>query len=599
MGLFGGGDTSLTIVIKAKDEASAVFKKMQGNVKKTSEGMKSAGKSLTKGLTAPLVALGTGAIMAAGNFEKSLGDLSTLVGAGTEDMKTFEQGIKDVMDRVPKSGDDLGAAAYQIVSAGISDAALALEVLETSGNLAVAGLSTTEEATDLLTTAINAFGLDAKDSDKIADVLFKTVKAGKTTIAQLSGAFGKMAGNAAAANISFEDVQAATAALTTVTGKTSESQNALAQVFLELTVAGGKLDKSLEKNGGSLDDLNAAIAEEGLVAGFEKMKNELELTDTEFKNLFSSAEGGTAVFQLLTSANESNANALENMKEGANEMDAATKAQNEQFQQQWQLLKNKLNKSLIELGTTIMPMLKDIMEKVAGTLSKVAEWFKNLSPEMKKAIIIGMGLLAALGPILFLLGGLLSVLPLIAAAFTFLTGPIGIVIAAIGLLIFWVKLIKDNWWALGAAMDIVWGGIKSAFKTGVNFLIGLAEGWANSWVKAANIIIKALNSIQISVPSWVPKIGGKSFGINIPLVPEISLPRLEHGGIVPGAVGQPVPIIAHGQETFIPANKSKSGQGLSVTINNPIVRNDDDILKIRREIDNYFGPLVNNHRITA
>lgn len=598
MALFGGGDTSLEIIIKAKDEASKVFKKLEGNLKKTSSNLKGAGKSLSVGLTAPLAALGTGAVIAAGNFEKSLGDLSTLVGAGTDDMKKFEQGIKDVMLRVPKTGDDLGASAYSIVSAGISDAEQALKVLETSGNLAVSGLSTTAEATDLLTGAINAFGLDANDADDIADVLFKTVKAGKTTVAELSQAFGKMAGNASAANISFEDAQAATAALTTVTGKTSESQNALAQVFLELTIAGGKLDKGLADSGSSLEALNKAISEGGLIGGFEKIRDELALSDTEFKNLFSSAEGGTAVFQLLTSANETYTDTLDGMKNGANAMDEATKAQLETMQNQWQLLKNKLNIQLIELGTAIMPTIKVVMEKVAIVLAKVADWFSKLSPRTQKIVVIGVALLAVLGPLLIAFGAVLSVLPAIGAAFTIMTGPIGIIILSIAAITAAVIHMVKTWDESKQSLIEMWTALKTVFSTGVNFLIGLAEGWANSWVEAANIVIRALNSINVSIPSWVPGIGGKSFGINISEIPKISLPRFEHGGIVPGASGQPVPIMAHGQETVIPASRT-GGRNVSIVIQNPIVRSEDDIVRIRREIDRYFKPLVLNHKITA
>lgn len=784
MGLFGGGDTTLEIVIKAKDEASAVFKKMEGNVKKTSEGMKNAGKSLTKGLTLPLVALGTGAVVAAGKFEKSLGDLSTLVGAGTEDMKTFEEGIKDVLDRVPKSADDLGAAAYQIVSAGISDASLALEVLETSGKLAVAGLSTTEEATNLLTTAINAFGLDANDSGKIANVLFETVKSGKTTIAELSGAFGKMAGNAAAAGISFEEVQAATAALTLVTGKTSESQNALAQVFLELTVAGGKLDKSLEENGGSLDALNAAIGEAGLVGGFEKVRNELGLTDTQFKNLFSSAEGGTAVFQLLTSANDAYTETLKAINDENEELIAAFAAQKETFQAQFQLLKNKLNKALIELGTEIMPTLKKIMEKVSVELSKVTKWFSKLSPEMKKMVVIGLAVLAALGPIIFVLGQLIAIAPAVAFAWTIMTGPIGLLIGALTALGFFVKMIIDgfkqlsgetaqttnalgqlegpmsrlegpmsrlpeeadnateafNNFGLGASESV--GGVSkevdelekkmislnkelevlnerliNAEATRNRKSVGLKSELATAFVRQEQKIAdlteqirnetdreqrqkleaellreqEALNSRRHIEDVFTQEVAearrvadltdferqaeliGKRMNLNeieftrvkgqinaeikenerkrdelltleeattasvteevnkrenivtqsvdnminkynqlrqavvgaftpMPLqsIPPVqSIPPFQHGGIVPGPSSRAVPILAHGQETILTSKKSKGGGNISITINNPVVRNDADLIRIREEIDRYFRPLMINHKITA
>jgi hypothetical protein len=93
-------------------------------------------------------------------------------------------------------------------------------------------------------------------------------------------------------------------------------------------------------------------------------------------------------------------------------------------------------------------------------------------------------------------------------------------------------MVAENWGAVVEVVVGIWDRIKDTFKEGVNFVIGLAEGMANAWVRAVNAIIGALNSIRVSIPDWVPGIGGRSFGINLPRVPEVSLPRLAEGGIV-------------------------------------------------------------------
>lgn len=146
----------------------------------------------------------------------------------------------------------------------------------------------------------------------------------------------------------------------------------------------------------------------------------------------------------------------------------------------------------------------------------------------------------------------------------------------------------------------IWGTIKGLFKDGVNFLIGLAESWANMYVKAANTIIGALNKIHISIPDWVPGIGGKSFGINIPAAPEVKLPRLEFGGLVPGPIGSAVPIIAHGGETVIPANNTGRGsQIINVNINNPQIRNRGDVDYMREQIEMALRDIVRVHKLAT
>lgn len=381
-------EAKVKLVLAGEDKTSPAFAS-------ASKGAGGFGASI-KGLLPVLGVAGLagaigGIIQQTADFEQQLSDVSTLMtGDSTNAVNDLRDGIQELLKTTPKSADELGAAAYQIVSAGISDTDDALKTLKASTRLAVAGLGTTEEATTLLATAMNAFGKNADDAEQVADVLFKTVKAGQTNVQQLSQAFGKMAGNAAAANISLEDVQAATAAITTVTGKTSEAQNALAQVFLELTVAGGKLDKSLQDQGSSLDQLNSYIGDEGLGVGMARLRDELGLTDTEFKNMFSSAEGGTAVFQLLTSASDAYNKTLDDMAVGSNALDAAVQKQNQQFNAQFQLLKNNLNVEFQKLAIQILPALIAGMQVLGPVLEGIHWFFENLVDALSEFILMVM-----------------------------------------------------------------------------------------------------------------------------------------------------------------------------------------------------------------
>jgi TP901 family phage tail tape measure protein len=97
-----------------------------------------------------------------------------------------------------------------------------------------------------------------------------------------------------------------------------------------------------------------------------------------------------------------------------------------------------------------------------------------------------------------------------------------------------VAIFKTAAEAVGKFFIDAWEGIKNGFKSAVNFLIGLAEGFVNFWIKGLNFLISALNKIKFDIPNWVPLIGGKTFGINISAIPEIKLPRLAQGGIITG-----------------------------------------------------------------
>lgn len=77
-------------------------------------------------------------------------------------------------------------------------------------------------------------------------------------------------------------------------------------------------------------------------------------------------------------------------------------------------------------------------------------------------------------------------------------------------------------------------GFKNIFKGAFNFVLTMAENFINFFVRGINSIISGLNTLNFSIPDWVPlPIAGKRFGINIGKVPEVRLPRLATGSVVP------------------------------------------------------------------
>lgn len=81
--------------------------------------------------------------------------------------------------------------------------------------------------------------------------------------------------------------------------------------------------------------------------------------------------------------------------------------------------------------------------------------------------------------------------------------------------------------------DMAWEGVKDIFKGVWNSIVSLLEGAVNLIIRGVNWLISKLNTISFSVPDWVPTIGGKSFGINIPRISEVSIPRLAAGAVIP------------------------------------------------------------------
>lgn len=97
--------------------------------------------------------------------------------------------------------------------------------------------------------------------------------------------------------------------------------------------------------------------------------------------------------------------------------------------------------------------------------------------------------------------------------------------------------------------DIV-RGAKQFGKKLINTIISSVEGLVNKVIRGVNFVLGTLNKLKIDIPTWVPGIGGNSFGFNIPLAQEVSLPRLAKGGVI----AQPTTAVVGeaGKEAIVP-----------------------------------------------
>lgn len=88
--------------------------------------------------------------------------------------------------------------------------------------------------------------------------------------------------------------------------------------------------------------------------------------------------------------------------------------------------------------------------------------------------------------------------------------------------------IADKW-------KTAWDGMKSTLKGIINGIIGIVQKMVDAVVGGINGVIDALNSIHVDIPSWVPKYGGSSFGLDLGHVSAPHIPTLANGGITTGA----------------------------------------------------------------
>lgn len=91
---------------------------------------------------------------------------------------------------------------------------------------------------------------------------------------------------------------------------------------------------------------------------------------------------------------------------------------------------------------------------------------------------------------------------------------------------------KNTWTSVKNTTSQIFNDMWAAIKSTINAILSGVESMANGVVRAINKMVDALNNLHFDIPDWVPGLGGKSFGLHIPHISAVSIPRLAQGGFV-------------------------------------------------------------------
>lgn len=450
-------------------------------VQKAGEKVKDAGSGMTKKVTAPILAAGAASAKMAMDFEDSMAKVSTIADATEVPMDEMQKAILDLSNQTGISSEEIAQNVYDSISAG-QKTGDAVNFVSNSTKLAKAGFADAGAALDVLTTIMNAYGLKASEVTNVSDMLIQTQNLGKTTVADLASSMGKVIPTANAYGVSLDELCAGYAIMTENGVATAESTTYMNGMLNELGKSGttvsetlkektGKTFKELMDNGMSLSDVLKIISD----AATENNKS--------FGDMWSSSEAGKAGMILLGDSAENFNGVLEQMQNSA----GATNTAFEKLDTNSTKIKkatNELKNDAIDLGTTLMEELAPIIENIAEKISQFTEWFNGLS-ESEKQMIIQIGLIvAAIGPLLIVLGTVVSSgakiiggIPVIAKGLSGLFGiiaanPVLAIITAIVIAVFTLWTTCDEFReGVLEGIDI----LKTVLTAGYDFCVELGE----------------------------------------------------------------------------------------------------------------------------
>jgi len=362
--------------------------KASGKLRGFGKGVADVGKKFLKMGAVAGIAIGGISVKLAGDFSKGLAEISTLMDDVTDDsMKRMGKELKNIHSQTGLALKSLTKARYDIVSAGFNDAASSAMVLNEAAKLAVGGVTTAASAADLLTTALNAYGFSADKAADVSDILFTTVKLGKTTMTELSASMGMMLPMAKSVNIALEDVSAALAVVTANGINTAEATtaiNAMLKDFIKPT-----------------DDAAAAMKAHGIeIKRFDDGALDLVSTMEQFAGMDPELvtqfiPNVRSLKAVLTMANNTDrlADAIEEMGKRAGASTKAFDKLNKEWNTKIDKFKANVQIGLIELGDFLIEKLTPLVDKANEVLGGIGEvGWANIAQEFAANWELIMGL---------------------------------------------------------------------------------------------------------------------------------------------------------------------------------------------------------------
>lgn len=427
--------------------------------------LKDIGIGLSAAITAPIAGVGLASLKMAEDFELSMRKVTSLL--GTDAAAAFQPLSDGVLELSKRIGvDAVGAtnALYEAISAGIPKDN-ALEFLEVASKAAIAGVTSTKVAVDGMTSAMNAFGLKSSEAQKLADAMFQAVNIGKFSFEQLSAAMGIASGTAAQLKVSYQEVLAAAATITKQGFSVSEAMTMIQSAMTALIKPTAQMNELIKRTGA--ESGTALIGMKGLEGSLNALATAADGDLTTIAKAFGRLEGTKA---LLALTGKNAQMAAEDLKGVTNSLGAAGLAFDEidkSFSRQMDRFNTNLKDIGIQLGTALLPVGQQILEAmkpVVSAIGDVVQWFTKLPAPAQEAGLAIAGVAAATGPMVFVFGQFISMIPNIASA---------------------VKVIQE---LAGSAAVMEGLGAALAIATPLAIAFGIAiAGWA---------IFKAIQEIQ-------------------------------------------------------------------------------------------------------
>lgn len=387
---------------KASEEVEKFGDKSEESGKQSEESSKKSRDGI-KELQGVLVSAGIAATLneikndffdcseAAAQFETSTAMVATIADTSQKSLSSISKEVRSYSNETGEAASDMAEATYQAISASVNTADAAA-FAGTATKLAVGGFTSATTAVDVLTTAINAYGLAASDATQLSDYLITTQNLGKTSVDQLAQSVGKVIPLASAYNVQMDNLSSAYAVLTANGIATAESGTYLKSMLNELGDTGSDVSEVLLNSTGKTF---AQLMEQGYSLGdvMAMLGDAVDGDSTAFNALWSSTEAGIGALSLFNAGADKYNSVLDSMRTSAGATEKAYSTMADTTDKSKQRMENSFNNLKISVGDVLNPALTQVYEGFTSVFAGMSDFVDEYPAVVAaiSAIAVGVG----------------------------------------------------------------------------------------------------------------------------------------------------------------------------------------------------------------
>ncbi|HHE1040848.1 TPA: phage tail tape measure protein [Enterococcus faecium] len=519
-------DSGFVKTFKDAQDAVKTFEK-NSNSMTTAVGkvMQGTGAAMTKYITTPLIGVGVAAAKVGGDFEAQMSRVKAISGATGDTFEQMKQQAIDLGAKTAFSAKESAAGMENLASAGFS----AQEIMKAMpGLLDLAAVSGGDVAlaSENTATALRGFGLEASEAGHVADVFARAAADTNAEVGDMGEALKYVAPVANSMGISLEETAAAIGIMSDAGIKGSQAGTTLRGALSRLARPTKAMQDTMDNLGVSFYDADGKM--KPLKTQVELLKKAFEdLTPEQQQNALVTLYGQeslSGMMALIDKGPDSLGKLTKSLKDSDGAADDMARTMQDNMNSSIEQMFGAFESAAIVIQKILAPSIKKVADAISGLVEKFVS-----APESTQRLVVAIGAIAiAIGPVLYALGMLvkafqtmkvglgvlgngISLFKKLGSAIGFLTSPVGLVIAAVALLVvgfiylwntsedfrnFWIGLWEGIKSAVSSAVEWIQNAWKSTGEWFNNLWKSIKEGADNVWTTIQEAPGKAADWIK-------------------------------------------------------------------------------------------------------